>query len=81
MQGIYRKIQSSEYTGVSAAKISKKEYGHMAGTIHTVKRYISSREVTREELLSRKIKSPALDTLYQTVLKRMEGKNMSLLEK
>ena len=53
----------------------------MPETIHTVKRFISDREVTREELLSRKLRNPELDFLYRTVLKRLEDKTAVRTEK
>lgn len=46
----------------------------MTKTIHSVKRYIQDEEVTRDQLLTRKIKNEVLDNLYQTALKRLDGK-------
>lgn len=43
----------------------------MKRTITTVKRYINEVEVTREELLSRKISNPVLEHLYQTAVQRV----------
>lgn len=53
----------------------------MKRTITTVKRYINEMEVTREELLSRKISNPVLEHLYQTAIQRVTAERKQGIEK
>ena len=54
---------------------------HMNKTIATVRRYVNNVEVTREELLSRKISNPVLDHLYQTAVRRGKENRRQYMEK
>ncbi|MBQ8401133.1 MAG: hypothetical protein IJX14_04295 [Clostridia bacterium] len=53
----------------------------MNKTIATVRRYVNNVEVTREELLSRKISNPVLDHLYQTAVRRGKENRRQYMEK
>ena len=53
----------------------------MNKTIATVRRYINNTEVTRDELLSRKVSNPVLDHLYKTAILRVTAQRKPGVEK